>query len=159
MCAVFRTLLTLSVLVASSESYNILVVFPHYGKSHFFLYEGVLKTLTSRGHNLTVISYFPQKHPVPNYRDIPLNLNNENSTGGLAFNDIMHSRFQSYGGLFILKQYMEQYCKVGLEDENFRKFLKEKNDFDLILFQIFTSECFMGIIKKYNAPVIGNVFF
>lgn len=155
-----RTVFILSALVSFSEAYNILVVFPHNGRSHFNIYQGLFKTLANSGHNLTVISYFPQKKPVPNYRDISLAVEDiQLSENGLGFNDLEYSRFRSYIGISFIKRYMDTSCKQGYENENLWAFLKEKNEFDLILFQIFTSECFMGISTKYNAPVVGNTFF
>lgn len=158
MCNIIRTLCVFGALITLGHCYNILAVFPHYGKSHFLLYERLFKTLASKGHNVTVISYFPQTKTVPNYTDVPLILKDDNSTGGMSFTDFVQSRFQSYGGIFILRRYMEKYCKNGYEDENLQKFLKENNQYDLVLFQIFISECFMGMSKVFNAPVIGKIF-
>lgn len=45
---------------------------------------------------------------------------------------------------------------MGHESENFKNFLKENNTFDLILMQYFISDCFMGLLKSYNAPFIGK---
>lgn len=159
MCKVVKTLFFLSFLVTFSQCHNILVVFPHYGKSHFLLYERLLKVLASRGNNVTVISYFPQKRPIPNYTDIPLELKDGATTGGVAFSDVMHSRLKVYAGVFILQRYTEKLCKNGLENEKLHTFLKEKNKFDVILLQFFISECFMGMLQQYDAPVIGKLIY
>lgn len=158
MCVALRTfcLISVLVLVSSSDSYNILVLFPHYGKSHFVLYEDLFKQLAERGHNVTVISYFPQKKPLPNYRDVTLNLLNESTQSGLAFNDLANSRFKYYGGISILSFYAEKYCDSGFLTKDFQSFLKENNKYDLLLVQIFNSECFMGLAKKFEAPVVGK---
>lgn len=158
MCNILRTLFFVGALVVLCDSYNILVVFPHFGKSHFFLYEPLLRQLASSGHNVTVISYFPQEKSVANYRDVRLEVVDRTAPKGLAFSDFIHSRFKYYGGIFILESYTKKYCQSGLQSRNLQSFLKEKNEFDVVLFQIFTSDCFAGLIKKYNAPVIGNYF-
>lgn len=159
-CNFLRTLCVFSGLVTLSESLNILVVFPHFGRSHFSLYENVFKLLASRGHNLTVVSYFPQNHPIPNYRDVALEVKEEySSTATLSFDYFLYTKFQSFQGIPFLRKYMDKYCKMGLENKNFLNFMKENNQFDLILYQVFTSECFMGISTIFNAPVVGNLLY
>lgn len=156
MNTIVRTLCFVGALVTLCDSYNVLVVFPHFGKSHFFLYEPVLRQLASIGHNVTVVSYFPQEKPLQNYRDVPLEIMDRTAPKGLGFGDFVHSRFKYYGSIFILQSYTDKYCQSGLQSRNLHRFLKENNHFDVILFQIFTTDCFAGLIKKYNAPVIGK---
>lgn len=59
-------------LVVPSESANILAIFPFPGPSQYILVQPYLKTLAARGHAVTVISAFPQKKTIENYRDIPV---------------------------------------------------------------------------------------
>lgn len=151
-----KNLFILSAFVTFCETLNILVVFPHFGKSHFSIYENLFKTLASRGHNLTVISYFPQVYPVRNYRDVALEVEGEKATEVISFDLFRHSRFEFVKGLPFLKMYMDKYCRMGLENKNFQSFLNEKQQLDLILFQIFTSDCFLGLSTMFNAPVVGN---
>lgn len=58
------------------NSYRILGVFPHPGLSHFFFFEAVLKSLSEAGHELVVISPFPNKNPPANYTDYSLGNSN-----------------------------------------------------------------------------------
>ncbi|XP_050344526.1 UDP-glycosyltransferase UGT5-like isoform X3 [Nymphalis io] len=67
----------LSLQVVKVQLLNILAVFPYEGRSHFLVFESLLKELAGKGHNLTVISYFPQENAIPNYRDIALEGNIE----------------------------------------------------------------------------------
>lgn len=62
-------------LLASSNSlaYNILGIFVHPGKSHFDMFQPMVQGLADNGHNLTVISMFPEANPPANYRDVVLN--------------------------------------------------------------------------------------
>lgn len=59
----------LTVLVHTSFAYNILAIFPTNSRSHYFDGEVLLKSLASDGHNVTVISMYPQKTKVPNFHD------------------------------------------------------------------------------------------
>ena len=63
--------LILSIFVAQgAHGAKILGVFPLPGKSHFAVSSSLMKELANRGHQVTVVSPFPEKSPVPNYTDI-----------------------------------------------------------------------------------------
>lgn len=51
---------------------KILAVSVHFGKSHFDVFEPYFEELAARGHQIHVISHFPRKRPIPNYKDIDL---------------------------------------------------------------------------------------
>lgn len=150
----------LTIFCSLCDSYNILVLFTHPGKSHFMMYEKVFSTLASKGHNLTVVGYHPRKDVIPNYRDVSLSTakSPKKSPEFLSF-DLLNTEttdIEWLEGIFILRRYIQNSCKMGFESENLRSFLKENNQFDLILMQQFVSECFMGIVQKLNAPFIGK---
>lgn len=52
------------------HGYRLLGLFPFFGKSHFIMFEQLLKGLSRKGHQVDVISSFPLKRPYPNYTDI-----------------------------------------------------------------------------------------
>lgn len=52
------------------QGYRYLGVFPFHGKSHFVMFEHLMKGLARKGHQVDVISCFPLKKPYPNYTDI-----------------------------------------------------------------------------------------
>lgn len=54
------------------EGARILGVFPGATYSHFILGHTLMKELASRGHEVTVMSPFPQKTPIKNYKDVDL---------------------------------------------------------------------------------------
>lgn len=51
---------------------KILGVFNHPGASHTFLGQVLLKNMAKRGHEVVMISAFPLKEQIENYRDIVL---------------------------------------------------------------------------------------
>lgn len=55
------------------DGYRILGLFPVPIVSHFHFFQPILRGLAEAGHNVTVISYFPQPNPPANYKDIQLN--------------------------------------------------------------------------------------
>lgn len=56
--------------IVNVNGYKILGVFPTPGKSHWIIGHSVMKTLADAGHSVTVISAFPLKTPIENYRDV-----------------------------------------------------------------------------------------
>lgn len=55
-----------------ADGANILGVFHFNGKSHFIMFEALMKGLAAKGHQVTVVSHFPQEKPLPNYKDLSL---------------------------------------------------------------------------------------
>lgn len=70
----FLTLVGLLLLAGScaTHAFRILAVFPHPAKSHFAFFEPLVKELAARGHDVTVLSHFPQRSRTPNYTDVSL---------------------------------------------------------------------------------------
>lgn len=59
-------------LIGSLNGHRILGLFPHPGISHFQFFHPIMKALAHAGHDVTVVSHFPNKIPIENYRDEPL---------------------------------------------------------------------------------------
>lgn len=56
-----------------ASGYRILGLFPLPVASHFTFIHPVMRGLAEAGHNVTVLSYFPDPNPPANYTDITLN--------------------------------------------------------------------------------------
>lgn len=57
---------------ARRHNLKILGLFPHPGISHFHFFHPILRGLAERGHEVTVVSHFPDKSPPIGYTDLPL---------------------------------------------------------------------------------------
>lgn len=53
----------------TTNGHRILGLFPFPGVSHFQFFHPVMKALAEAGHDVTVVSHFPIKEPIENYRD------------------------------------------------------------------------------------------
>lgn len=51
---------------------RVLGLFPHPGVSHFHFFKPIMQVLAAHGHNVTVVSHFPDPNPPPNYKDLTL---------------------------------------------------------------------------------------
>lgn len=78
----FLIILLVNLLIVINGS-RILGVFPHFGISHFYVFHPIMKILAESGHNVSVISYFSDKNPHPNYKDFILNEDNSILTESL----------------------------------------------------------------------------
>lgn len=58
--------------VKSASSLKVLGLFPHPGVSHFHFFHPIMRGLAEAGHDVTVVSHFPDKNAPPNYKDLKL---------------------------------------------------------------------------------------
>ncbi|XP_052742279.1 uncharacterized protein LOC112052352 [Bicyclus anynana] len=145
-----RTILSSCVNV---NSLNILGIFPSAVKTHFFVFAPYLKELADRGHNVTVISYYPRTDDVPNYHDIALS----KALGDLQpSHPISSSIFVTYFLLtFVHMLSGPLTCQLLLEDENIQNLLESESKYDVAIVELFNSDCALALAKKFDAPVVG----
>lgn len=51
---------------------NILGLFPHPAISHHKFFQPIMRGLAEAGHQVTVVTHFPDKNPPPTYKDLVL---------------------------------------------------------------------------------------
>lgn len=146
------TLLSFLILV---DSYNILGIFPHSGKSHMVAFSPLMQGLAEKGHNVTVISYFPLEKSFPNYNDVDLNDKIPEETFTINMTNVHLSKWTQIGIPFLLIKLAEKNCVKGLNSEGVRNFLHTKPKIDVIIVEMFNSDCFLSFSDKLSAPVVG----
>lgn len=62
--------LLMTTVISESSSLQILGLFPHPGLSHFHFFHPIMLGLADAGHNVTVLSHFPDKNAPSNYKDL-----------------------------------------------------------------------------------------
>lgn len=137
------------------ESYNILVAFPHRGKTQFAAFFSLFEALARKGHKISVISHFPSNEAIPNYRDIPID-----STENFAFELIDSSsviKIMQYVLPIILADIGHSSCESALNSSSVKSFLEENHHFDLAIVAHFNTDCFLTVAKKLNVPVIRTL--
>ncbi|KAJ8972842.1 hypothetical protein NQ314_000006 [Rhamnusium bicolor] len=142
--------------LSQSYAYNILAVFPHLGKSHIDVFLPLMKGLTNKGHNVTIISNFPLSKPIPNYRDIDLGGTSQ------AFVDVIDmaqldasNRIYKVLNTLFLSYMANMSCETGLSSKALQNFMKTKEKYDLMIIELFNSDCFLSLAHKIKAPIIG----
>lgn len=140
---------------------KILGIFGHLGKSHFEVFKPLLEELARRGHEITVISYFPRsdnakaKEPLPNYKDISLI---DPKVGVFVevvdLKQISHSFFDTANHVITLRSMADFACNIGLRHPAIAEFIRSDEKFDVILTENFNTDCFLGFVHRFKAPYL-----
>lgn len=137
--------------------------------SHYVLASKIMRELVKCGHEVTVINPYPQKNPIPNYKDISV----ESLIGIMNgmyvvkiilvyFSLILERKKHLYG--------LEEQTVLGnvhfmtkmgciltentLKNQNVQNLLKSNETFDLVVMAQFLNEGLMGIAHHFKAPVV-----
>lgn len=136
--------------------YEILGLFPHAGRSHFNAFEPLLKKLASKGHNVTVISHFPQKNPLVSYNDVSLEGTDDSYAECFTFAQFSYTNLMKYYEPLYLAELGRNSCITALQSNELLDFIKQDDGhFDVIIAEFFNSDCLLGFVHKYKAPLIG----
>nr|CAH7741476.1 unnamed protein product [Callosobruchus chinensis] len=142
-----------SVLVCYSSGYDIVAVFPHRAMSHMRVFLSITKALAQKGHKVTVISPYPLDAPMPNYIDV--NLRNESlpPVDSLNVGQIdPSSRIVKYFLPAWLGEMASTNCELGMRSEELKRFLGSRTRFDVMITEMFNSDCFI----VHAIPVVLN---
>lgn len=146
----FSTLLFFTSKVAA---YKILALFPHIAKSHFVMGEALLKGLAARGHQVFVVNHFPQEHTVPNYTDISL--------VGSMRNAVENTPLENFGNgdvllsVNMLANLAVETCEKILSFPRIQRLITSEEKFDLIIVELFNTDCMLGFVHKFKVPFIA----
>lgn len=129
---------------------DILAVFPTISKSHFVVFEPLLKELSKRGHNLTVISTFSQSKSVDNYTNIDVRLFRKFIESNFSVNDILTPISTSH----VILEYIDS-TEAVLKSPQVLALTSSNASFDLVFHEMFLDDVFLGFAHKFSAPVIA----
>lgn len=136
-------------------AYRILGVFPHPGMSHFAVFAPLMDKLAEKGHEVTVISHFPKDKPAKGYRDVSLRGTEKLLNNFIELTELRnHSRELKIFGAFPLGDFAKGTCET-LGSKAMQDFLKTPKKFDLILIEMWTTDCYLGLVHKFQAPFVG----
>ena len=130
---------------------KILALFPYVGKSHHDVYAPYLKKLAARGHDVVVVSHFPQEQPVSNITDISIKGSVPiASTYVLTFKEVESEA--SVSNSMSLSYLAEIHCTSILQLAKIRELVNER--FDLVITELFITDCLLGLIHILRTPFI-----
>ncbi|XP_017145347.1 UDP-glucuronosyltransferase 2B31 [Drosophila miranda] len=136
------------------DGYKFLMVLNSPGRSHFNVGHALAKGLVQAGHEITVVSVFPLKKPMPGYHDI----NVPNVIG--AMRGDLAALWQSIQKP--LTQKLIDHYHMGFRltralfvDPNFQDLLKSNRTFDAVICETFYNDAHYGLAEHFQAPLIG----
>lgn len=165
-------LLLISVICATVTSLKILILMPVNSNSHYFTFKPLIEKLAERNHEVTFISPFTPKIPIKNLEYVTLTLNASEGPKGkfdeveqfkpsFSFKDVDNMFGKHASGEFYIKtftvfgflNYSRITCDSYLNSPKMHQFIAEDRSYDLILAEAFHTNCFLGFVQKYNAPL------
>lgn len=147
----------LIILVASTcDSARILAVVPFNMRSHFIVMEPLFLKLAQRGHEITVVSAYPQRTPVPNYNDIdvshvrPVVVNNFNFS-------FVRQNMRGINIINVFSAFGNDVCEKVFAEKSIQNLINTTVKYDLVITEIFVEDCFTAFAHKFDAPLISFV--
>ncbi|KAL3266344.1 hypothetical protein HHI36_010522 [Cryptolaemus montrouzieri] len=157
---VFRYLCVLFIVISTVRSYRILGLFCYTGKSHFDVIKPIMTHLAEIGHNVTVVSPFTLKHSQERYTDLSFHKDvsvRKEVHPTNEMNTIESRIITAYLDPFLSNEEADAHCKAAYESNAVKKLLDSEELFDLIITEMFITDCMLALNQKYNVPVIGIV--
>ena len=136
--------------IAVSDGARILAVIPLNGRSHFIIMEPLLLALAGRGHDVTVISTFPQKAPVQNYHDIDMSHVLPTALNSYNFTFIRETMKDIPGTLNVVINICIRLCKIVFEEKEVQDLINSPVKYDAVITEAFGSDCFAAFAHNYN---------
>ncbi|KAK9870917.1 hypothetical protein WA026_009879 [Henosepilachna vigintioctopunctata] len=152
----WNILCLLCTVLSLSQALRILGVFPHSGISHFVVMRPLMKELAKRGHEVTVVSHFPLDKPVPRYKDISIAGTAPLIIEKMSMQDFYDfSRISLYVTPFVVTGFGESVCRGAYASNKLDEIFESSHKYDLMIAEMFNSDCFLPINHKLNIPIIG----
>ncbi|CAO1424196.1 unnamed protein product [Diamesa tonsa] len=136
--------------IVNVNGYKILGVFPTPGKSHWIIGHSVMKTLAKAGHSVTVISAFPLRTPMENYRDVSFKVDVVSS----GMNMFESQDWSAIKMMSFVSTNGAKRVNLILSQPNVQELLKVEK-FDAVVIELFWLEALMGLGAHFDCPVIG----
>ncbi|KAL7043666.1 hypothetical protein ACKWTF_001618 [Chironomus riparius] len=154
----FMIFIAILILGQSSNGHRILGLFPHPGFSHFHFFQPVMYALAEAGHDVTVVSHFPNKEPHENYKDELLDNVNAGLLNVVSLDMFKkQNTFNHFIEFFMLKNFAQESCQLALNSSAIKNVFNQgrREPFDLIIVEMWNTDCMLGVAEKLKAPIIA----
>lgn len=143
-----------------SDAANILAMIPFKGKSHFIVIQPLLEGLAGRGHNVTVVGPYPRDVPLHNYHDIDLSTEMGPQLLNRLRIDEINSNFRSpTQGYHWIWDICRSMCEIAYNSSKVQNLVKSEEKYDLLITEIFASDCFIPFAHKLRVPLVSIATF
>ncbi|XP_054278190.1 UDP-glucosyltransferase 2-like [Macrosteles quadrilineatus] len=151
------TSLTLCCFLAVTQGAEILAFAVSNSYSHFTVMEPLFLQLAARGHQITVVSSFPQKNPPPNYHDIAVGHLLVPIQSNLSVQTATEMGKDSFRNMVEIWDAGTRMCERVLKSGELRDLYNSTAHFDLVIAHTWTYECFSVFAHKFNTPIVSFV--
>lgn len=135
------------------DGYRILGLFANSGLSHLHVINPLFHALAEKGHEVTMFSYNPPSQPTKNFKSISLS---EHESARAHIIDLSESTsFQPHFVGFRMAERSHLNCERLLTDTRIRNLMKSGETFDLVIVELFNSDCLLAVGYKLGAPMMG----
>lgn len=149
-------LICLCAVLSTCHGYRILGLFPFNGKSHFMMFEHLMKALARKGHQVDVVSTFPLKKPYPNYNDTIVLSAPKAYMNNLTYEAMKEKLFPSMSyAIGVLAG--NAVCET-LRDPKLQQLVRnppKDPPYDAVVMQVFGAHCYLAIGHLLKVPIIG----
>ncbi|XP_046981243.1 UDP-glucosyltransferase 2-like [Schistocerca americana] len=155
--SIWQCILLLAGVITQGQGANILSVVTVPSRSHMVFISPLLHELAQRGHNLTVISPFPQSPPVKNVRDIKLNYRMDSFYKERNLSLFELGETNPLTLVFLSGILVTEMCKAAVSTPEVQELITSSDQkFDLLIAGAY-SDCFLGLAHKHNASIIYQI--
>ncbi|XP_011690798.1 PREDICTED: UDP-glucuronosyltransferase 2C1-like [Wasmannia auropunctata] len=145
------SLVTIVCLLSMVNGARILAIFPFNVKSHYIVFEPLLKRLSARGHEIVAVTHFPQRIRLANFTDVDVSSALPSRINTIPLINI--TIWQS-----ILRFMSSEFCEFVLSHPEIKRIINAKEHFDLLVIEMFASDCFLGIAHALNiSKIVGAI--
>lgn len=135
------------------ESANILAIQTAAGRSHWNYMSGMLQALVDSGHNVTVFTPYPDGNR-ENYTEVDVSQGHKNVIDK-NINDLIKLYGSPFKTILILMALARERCDHVYDNWKLKAILNNThNDFDLVLTELFYSDCVSFVANKLDLPLI-----
>ncbi|XP_058820277.1 UDP-glycosyltransferase UGT5-like [Topomyia yanbarensis] len=156
--AISAVLLLWTISVQPGLTHRVLGLFPHPGLSHFKVFQPIMRELAQVGHQVAVVSYFPNlDEPHPNYTDYMFE-GQDILTNSLSLKHFTQRKFwHNFKEFYELAQWGYITCHSALNSAAIDRVLElhKREPFDLIVTEFFSTECMLGLSYVLGVPFVG----
>ncbi|XP_053677533.1 UDP-glycosyltransferase UGT5-like [Anopheles nili] len=139
---------------AATDGAKILGIFPTSSRSHYIVGSALMKELARRGHEVTVISPFPQKKPLKNYRDIDVTGADE-AVKDLVPNLLDMANQGIWESITLTYKFGQMLANITLQHPNVGKLIASNEKFDLVVMENFLNDAHLGFAHHFKAPCVA----
>ncbi|KAG5680759.1 hypothetical protein PVAND_010246 [Polypedilum vanderplanki] len=143
------------------SSLKVLGILPFFSKSHFAIGSSIINSLHSAGHNITVISPFPQSNYFKErYRDVDISdLLTEYEKDNKAVNPFELVNIPKPLMMLMLYQFGAMAVDFVMTHKSVKELMDSNEMFDVCILETFNADAFVGFSDYFNCTLISYTTF